>query len=161
MQLFLLFLAWLAIAVGCHASISRYYPASLTAACAMVAALQLAGYLQLGKPDPLWPLSSLVGFLLAGIVALAVGLPFRIRRIIRAAIENQVALEINARSGLPHDRFIRMAKRMGAKFAFGSNNFDDRPIDMTRCFEAIDRYGLSRDDLYVPAPKKQTSGRPE
>lgn len=75
----------------------------------------------------------------------------RMRRIIRAAIDNRVALEINARSGLPHDRFIRMAKRMGAKFTFGSNNHDDRPIDMSRCLEAIDRYGLTKDDMYVPA----------
>jgi hypothetical protein len=82
MQLFLLFLAWLGIAVGCHASIRNYYLASLMAACAMVAALQLAAYLQTGKPDPLWPLSSLVGFCLAGIVALVAGLPFRVRRII-------------------------------------------------------------------------------
>ena len=88
MQLFLLFLAWLAIAVGCHASIRHYYLASLTAACAMVAALQLASYLQTGKPDPLWPLSSLVGFCLAGIVALAAGLPFRVRRIIRSHYDN-------------------------------------------------------------------------
>jgi hypothetical protein len=82
-QLILLFLAWLAIAVGCHASIRNYYLASFTAACAMVAALHLASYLQTGKPDPLWPLSSLVGFCLAGIVALAAGLPFRVRRIIQ------------------------------------------------------------------------------
>jgi peptidoglycan biosynthesis protein MviN/MurJ (putative lipid II flippase) len=88
MQLFLLFLAWLAIAVGCHTSIRNYYSASLTAACAMVAALQLASYLQTGKPDPLWPLSSLIGFFLAGIVALAVGLPFRVRRIIRRHHDN-------------------------------------------------------------------------
>jgi hypothetical protein len=91
MQLFLLLLAWLAIAVGCHASMRRYYLASLTAACAMVAALQLASYLQIGMLDPLWPLSSLVGFLLAGIVALAVGLPFRIRRIIRSHHDNENA----------------------------------------------------------------------
>ncbi len=77
----------------------------------------------------------------------------RMRRIIQAAIDNKVALEINARSGLPHDNFIRMAKKMGAKFTFGSNNFDDRPIDMTRCFEAIDRYGLTKSDMYVPAAK--------
>ncbi|HUT93904.1 MAG TPA: hypothetical protein VMY37_30855 [Thermoguttaceae bacterium] len=75
----------------------------------------------------------------------------RMRRIIRAAIDNRVALEINAQSGLPHDRFLRMAKRMGAKFTFGSNNHDDRPIDMSRCLEAIDRYGLTKDDMYVPA----------
>jgi hypothetical protein len=54
----------------------------------MVAALQLAGYLQTGMPDPLWPLSSLIGFLLAGIVALAVGVPFRIRRIVRSHHDN-------------------------------------------------------------------------
>jgi hypothetical protein len=88
MQLFLLFLAWMAIAVGCHASMRNYYLASLTAACAMVAALQLASYLQTGQPDPLWPLSSLVGFCLAGIVALAAGLPFRVRRIIRSHHDN-------------------------------------------------------------------------
>ena len=78
----------------------------------------------------------------------------RMRRIIQAAIASDVALEINARSGLPHDRFIRMAKEMGAKFSFGSNNFDDRPIDMTRCFEAIVRYGLTKADMVVPAPKR-------
>ena len=27
-------------------------------------------------------------------------------------------------------------------------------IDMTRCFEAIDRYGLTKDDMYVPAPMR-------
>ena len=77
----------------------------------------------------------------------------RMRKVIQAAIDNKVALEINARSGLPSDRFIRMAKAMGAKFTFGTNNFDDRLIDMSRCFEAIDRYGLTRDDLFVPPSK--------
>jgi membrane protein DedA with SNARE-associated domain len=91
MQLFLLFLAWLAVAVGCHTSIRNYYLASLMAACAMVAVLQLASYLQTGKPDPLWPLSSLIGFFLAGIVALVVGLPFRVRRIIRSHHDNDNA----------------------------------------------------------------------
>ena len=83
MQLFLLFLAWVAIAVGCHVSIRRYYLASFTAACAMLVALQMASYLQTGKLDPLWPLSSLIGFGLATIVALATGLPFRVRRLIK------------------------------------------------------------------------------
>lgn len=78
----------------------------------------------------------------------------RMRTVIAAAIKNNVALEINARSGLPHDRFIRMAKEMGATFSFGTNNFDDKPIDMSRCFEAIDRYGLEKKDIYVPAPKQ-------
>ena len=78
----------------------------------------------------------------------------RMRQVIQAAIDNGVALEINARSGYPHERFIRLAKQMGAKFTFGTNNFNDKPIDMSRCFEAIDRYGLTKDNLYVPAPKR-------
>ncbi len=74
----------------------------------------------------------------------------RMRLVIQAALDNQVALEINAASPWPHDRFIRMAKSMGAKFTFGSNNFDDKPINMQRCLEAIARYGLTAEDLYVP-----------
>jgi len=74
----------------------------------------------------------------------------RMEQLIRAAVKNNVALEINAKSGLPHERFIRMAKRLGAKFSFGSNNFDDIPIDMTRCLESVKRYGLKKDDMYVP-----------
>ena len=82
-QLLLLFLAWLVIAVGCHFSIRNYFLASFLAASAMVVAQQAAGYLQTGAIDPLWPLSSVIGFLLAGIVALLVGLPFRILRLLQ------------------------------------------------------------------------------
>ncbi len=78
----------------------------------------------------------------------------RMRQVIQAAIDNQVALEINASSQWPHDRFIRMAKQMGAKFSFGSNNFDNKPIDMTRCLQAISQYGLSKDDMFVPESQK-------
>jgi hypothetical protein len=39
---------------------------------------------------------------------------------------------------------------MGAKFTFGSNNFNDVPIDMSRCFEAIKKHGLTKNDMYVP-----------
>jgi hypothetical protein len=38
----------------------------------------------------------------------------RMRQIIQAAVDNGVALEINARSGLPPEKFIRMARQMGA-----------------------------------------------
>jgi hypothetical protein len=76
----------------------------------------------------------------------------RMRQVIQAAVTNRVALEINAGSGYPRERFVRMAKRMGAKFSFGSNNFNDRPIDMSRCLEAIEKYDLSPNDMYVPEP---------
>ena len=77
----------------------------------------------------------------------------RMRKVIQAAVDNHVALEINAQSGLPHDRFIRMAKALGARFTFGANNSDDKPIAMTRCFEAISLYGLKNDEMYVPDGK--------
>ena len=54
------------------------------------------------------------------------------------------------RSGCPTSDSSAWPKKMGAKFTFGSNNFDDHPIDMSRCIEAIDRYGLTKDDMYVP-----------
>jgi histidinol phosphatase-like PHP family hydrolase len=77
----------------------------------------------------------------------------RMQRIIDAAVANNVALEINGKSGLPSDRFIRLAKQAGAKFSFGSNNFNDQPTDMTRCFEAIEQFQLTKDDMYVPQPR--------
>jgi hypothetical protein len=77
----------------------------------------------------------------------------RMRQVIQAAVKNRVALEINAKK-YPSERFIRLAKQHGAKFSFGSNNFNDQPIDLRRCLEAIDRYGLTKDDLYVPSPKR-------
>ncbi len=77
----------------------------------------------------------------------------RMRQVILAAVANHVALEINASSGLPSDRFIRLAKELGAKFTLGSNNFDDRPIDMSRCFDVVERCGLTKEDMYVPDVK--------
>lgn len=74
----------------------------------------------------------------------------RMRAIIRAAVANGVALEINAKSGLPPDRFIRMAKEMGARFTFGSNNFSDKPTDMKRCYEVIERHELTAAHMLVP-----------
>ena len=77
----------------------------------------------------------------------------RMRQVIQAAIDHHVALEINASSQWPHERFIRMARQMGATFSFGSNNFDNKPIDMTRCLEAVTKYQLGKENLFVPEPK--------
>jgi histidinol phosphatase-like PHP family hydrolase len=78
----------------------------------------------------------------------------RMKQLIQKAIDNHVALEFQAKSEFPKERFIRMAKAMGAKFSFGSNNFDDKPINMTRCLDAIEKYGLTKDDLFVPQRKR-------
>ncbi len=73
----------------------------------------------------------------------------RMRQVIQAAVDHHVALEINASSPWPRERFIRLAKRLGAQFTFGTNNFDDQPISMSRCVDAISRYGLTPSDFWV------------
>lgn len=78
----------------------------------------------------------------------------RMKQVIQKAIEKGVALEIQAKSEYPKERFIRMAKQMGAKFSLGSNNFDDKPIDMTRGLDAIEKFGLTKDDLFVPLSRR-------
>ncbi len=77
----------------------------------------------------------------------------RMRKIIGAAVERGVALEINASSGYPPLNSLRLAKDMGAKFSLGTNNFDDKPIDMTRCFEVIQELGLRFEHMFLPRPK--------
>ena len=71
----------------------------------------------------------------------------RMRAVIAKAIENGVALEIQAESGYPKHSFIRLAKQMGAKFSFGTNNFDDKVKDLSAWFDAIEQCGLEGSDL--------------
>lgn len=72
----------------------------------------------------------------------------RMRRVIAAAVAKGVALEIQAGSAFPRPAFLSLAKSMGATFSFGTNNFDDKPKDISRWREAIDALGLRRDDLW-------------
>lgn len=79
-HLLFLFLAWVVIALLAHAVLTRYFVAAFCAAAAMVLVMLLAGYWQLGHLDPLWAVSAAVAFGMALIVALVVGLPFRLAR---------------------------------------------------------------------------------
>jgi hypothetical protein len=81
-QLLLLLVSWVLVALVCHFFIRRYFLASLLAATASVLVTLYAGHAELGHLDPVWYLSSLAAFLMAGIVALVTGLPFRILRTI-------------------------------------------------------------------------------
>ena len=74
----------------------------------------------------------------------------RMKQVIAKAVENGVALEIQAGSAYPHERFLKLAKEMGAKFSFGSNNFDDKTKALTRWFESVESLGLHVSDLPVP-----------
>ncbi len=72
------------------------------------------------------------------------------KRVIDAAIENDVAIEINHRRQIPSPAFIKAGKAAGAKFSFGTNNEAaelgrlEYPIRMVR------ECGLKWQDIFVP-----------
>ena len=78
----------------------------------------------------------------------------RMRRLIAKAVERGIALEIQAGSSFPRPKFLRLAKAMGAKFSFGTNNFDPTPKDLSRWLEAITWLDLKGSDIWTPADLK-------
>lgn len=77
--------------------------------------------------------------------------PARMQRVIDAAVRNDVAIEINSRFRLPSPAFIRMAKKAGVKFSFGTNNGgrnDLGTLDYSR--RMIEECGLTAKDLFLP-----------
>ena len=72
----------------------------------------------------------------------------RMRAVIAKAVEKGVALEIQAGSPYPRPKFLKLAKAMGAKFSFGTNNFDPGPKDLSRWLEAIVWLDLKPSDIW-------------
>ena len=79
----------------------------------------------------------------------------RMRKLIEKAVKKGIALEIQAGSPYPRPRFLLMAKQMGAKFSFGTNNFDSKPKDLSRWLEAITWLDLQVSDIWTPACLKR------
>lgn len=75
----------------------------------------------------------------------------RMQKLIEKAVKRGIAIEIQAGSPYPRPRFLQMAKRMGAKFSFGTNNFDSRPKDLARWLEAITWLDLQASDIWTPS----------
>ena len=78
----------------------------------------------------------------------------RMRRVISKAVARGIALEIQAESPYPRPKFLRLAKQMGAKFSFGTNNFDDRPKDLTHWLDVITWIDLHGKDIWTPQDLK-------
>jgi hypothetical protein len=74
----------------------------------------------------------------------------RMLKVIHAAVKNQVAIEINNRYRIPSEKFIKLAKKQGVKFAFGTNNTDSNMGDLDYCLLMKRRCGLSSDDMFNP-----------
>jgi hypothetical protein len=75
----------------------------------------------------------------------------RMKKVIDAAVKNEVAIEINGRYKLPSERFLRMAKEAGAKFSFGTNNGGADDLgDWSYPLEMQEKLELGWQDMFVP-----------
>jgi len=77
----------------------------------------------------------------------------RMDRVIKALVENDVALEINARYHIPSLTFIKRAKDAGVKFTFGTNNGGSDDLGrLEYCLKIIKEVGITPDDIFLPRP---------
>jgi hypothetical protein len=74
----------------------------------------------------------------------------RMEKVIQAAIDNDIAIEISARLKMPNFAFIKLGKEMGVKFTFGTNNIDSTLGHLEYCLEVIRECGLEPGDMWVP-----------
>jgi hypothetical protein len=74
----------------------------------------------------------------------------RMEKVIRAAVENNVAIEINSRYKLPSPTFIKLAKKIGAKFAFGTNNGDAELGTCEYARQMVRECNLAKKDMFIP-----------
>jgi hypothetical protein len=75
----------------------------------------------------------------------------RMDRVIRALVENHVALEINNLRRIPSPAFIKRAKEAGVKFTFGTNNSGADDLGrMDYAISMITECDLSSNDMWMP-----------
>ena len=75
----------------------------------------------------------------------------RMDRVIKALKDNNIALEINARRGIPSAAYIKRAKVAGVKFTFGTNNGGKDDLgNLDYCLEMIKECGLTLKDMWIP-----------
>jgi len=72
----------------------------------------------------------------------------RMKEIIQLAVRKNIAIEIQCGSKFPSLKFLKMAKELGAKFSFGTNNMDDQPHIIDRWFEVIEELKLEKNDFW-------------
>ncbi len=72
-------------------------------------------------------------------------------RLIEAAIQNDVAIEISNRYRLPHARFLHKAREAGARFSLGSDGHHRHQIaQLDWAVAAAATAGITEEDLFVP-----------
>jgi hypothetical protein len=79
----------------------------------------------------------------------------RMDKVISAAKENNIAIEINNRSKIPSYEFLKRAKKAGVKFTVGTNNTDGNFSGAEYALEIISKCKLTREDFFQPVNKRQ------
>jgi hypothetical protein len=79
--------------------------------------------------------------------------PERMDRVINAAKQHHIAIEINNRYRIPSSEFITRAKKAGVKFTIGTNNLDSNFSRADYALEIINKCGLTEKDFYLPKKK--------
>ena len=74
----------------------------------------------------------------------------RVDRVLDVLQKNNIALEISARYKIPSLEIIKKAKERGIKFTFGTNNVDADFGRLEYCFEAVEKCGLTVEDMWFP-----------
>lgn len=75
----------------------------------------------------------------------------RVERVLDVLQKYNIALEINPRYCIPSMNIIRKAKERGIKFTFGTNNVDSNFGKLEYCIEAIEKCGITADDIWFPS----------
>jgi len=80
--------------------------------------------------------------------------PERMDRVIKAAKDHNIAIEINNRYRIPSVTFIERAKKAGVKFTVGTNNLDANFSGAAYALEVIQKCHLTQADFYQPVNKR-------
>jgi histidinol phosphatase-like PHP family hydrolase len=81
--------------------------------------------------------------------------PERVKKVVGAAVEYRVALEISSSYKLPKLSFLKTAKDAGAKFTFGSNGRYPNMGKLDYSLEMARALNLTKGDMFTPAPEGQ------
>ena len=79
----------------------------------------------------------------------------RMDKVIKAAKDHNIAIEINNRFKIPSEKFINKAKKAGVKFTVGTNNADANFGGAAYAIEMINKCHLTPADFYQPVNKRQ------
>lgn len=81
--------------------------------------------------------------------------PERMDKVIKAAKDNNIAIEINNRYKIPSVDFIKRAKQAGVKFTVGTNNTDENFSGAAYALKMIRECKLTEKDFFMPVKKSR------